>query len=236
MPKASNTWTVLPHQPMEKLASNLWRVTGKLANMPLERAMTIARMQDGRLFIHNAMALDPDAMKELEALGAPAFVVVPNGYHRLDCARFAHRYPDARIICPAGSREKIEQVVAVNATYDEIAGDDTVQIEYVDGVKEMEGVMRVRSDDGMTLVFNDLVFNVEHQSGFQGLVLRAMGSSGGPKVTRLARMFLIKDKAAVRADLVRLADTPDLVRIVPGHGDVITRDPAAILRRIAQGL
>jgi hypothetical protein len=45
--------------------------------------------------------------------------------------------------------------------------------------------------------------------------------------------MLVKDKGALRADLERLADTPDLQRIVPSHGDVVTSDPAGALRRVA---
>ena len=236
MPKSSTAWTVLPHQPIEKLASNLWRVTGALPKMPLERAMTAARARDGRLFIHNAMALEEDAMQELEAWGNPAFLVVPSGFHRMDCARFAQRYPGAKVVCPAGSRKRVEQAVAVDTTYGEVAGDDSVQIEHLDGVKQREGVMQVRSDDGITLVFNDLLFNVAHMAGVQGLILRVMGVSGGPRVDWLARLLLVADKAAVRAHLLRLADTPDLVRIVPGHGDVITGDAAAALRQVAARL
>jgi hypothetical protein len=62
-----------------------------------------------------------------------------------------------------------------------------------------------------------------------------MGSTGGPKVTRVGRFFLLKDRSAFRAHLERLA-TDDVVRLVPGHGDVVDQDAAAALRRIAASL
>lgn len=233
MPKAFSTWTVLPHGPIVPLASNLWQVTGSLPDMPIGRAMTIARMEDGRLLIHNAMALEDSAMKEIEAWGEPAYIVVPNGWHRLDSAVFRARYPGAKVVCPAGSRKKVEQVVAVDLDYDAMPGDGTVALAHVDGLKQAEGVVTVRSEDGVSLVFNDLVFNLAHGPGLFGLVFRLLGSTGGPRVTRLFRLTSVKDRKALRAHLERLAATPDLVRIVPGHGALIDRDAAAVLAGIA---
>jgi hypothetical protein len=236
MPKAFETWTVLGHEPIEELAENLWSVLGDLPSISLKRVMVVARMQDGRLLIHNAIALEEELMKTLEAWGAPAFIVVPNGWHRLDCAAYKERYPDARIVCPAGARKRVEQVVPVDLTYDEFQGDESVSLSHVPGMKDVEGVLTVRSAGGVTLVFNDLVFNVPHQSGVSGLIFRILGSTGGPKVTGLMRRFVIKDRKAVRERLADLAETPDLVRIIPGHGVRIEEDAAATLRRIAGAL
>src|SRR6266542_7018228 len=48
-----NGWTVLAHDPIEKLAENLWRVRGSLPRMTLKRVMTVARLDDGRLVVHS---------------------------------------------------------------------------------------------------------------------------------------------------------------------------------------
>ena len=42
-PKVHTQWTVLPHRSIERLSERLWRVEGALADMPLQRVMTIAR-------------------------------------------------------------------------------------------------------------------------------------------------------------------------------------------------
>lgn len=236
VPKANATWNVLPHDPIRPLASNLWQVSGTLPDMQLRRTMIVARMQDGRLLFHNPIALEEPLMQEIERWGRPAFLVVPNGWHRLDCVVFKERYPEARIVCPAGSRKKVEEVVPVELTYEAFPGDETVTLAHVTGLRDVEGVLSVRSDDGVTLVFNDLVFNVPHMPGLGGMVLRLLGSSGGPRVTRVMRVLAVKDRHAVREHLLALASTPGLVRVVPGHGDVITQDAAATLRAVADAL
>jgi len=44
-----------------------------------------------------------------------------------------------------------------------------------------------------------------------------MGSAPGPRISRLAKYSLVKDKAALRAELERLAALPDLVRMIVSH-------------------
>lgn len=235
MPAAHERWTVLPHGPIEKLEENLWRVTGALPNMALERVMTLARMADGRVVVHSAIALTDDEMREVEAWGEPAFLVVPNGWHRLDAPSFKNRYPSLRVVCPRGARKAVEKVLAVDLTYDEFPGDARVSLEHAPGTKEGEGVMRVRGD-GLTLVFNDLIFNLPHGRGLAGLIFRLMGSTGGPRVTRMGRLFVVRDRRAFRAYLENLATDPDLARVIVSHGAPIVKDMSAVLRGIASTL
>lgn len=227
-------WKTLPHGPLEQLAENLWRVEGALPRGPLKRVMTVARRDDGKLVVHSAIALEPAVQSQLEALGEPALLVVPNGFHRLDAPRYKARYPGMRVYCPRGSRSRVADVVPVDGAYEDYPQDTATQLAYVDGVSDAEGLLWVRSADGATLVLNDLVFDMPHEHGFQGFVLRhVMDSSGGPRLSRLCRLLLVKDKAKLRVALSALADTPALVRIVVSHHQVITARPAEVLRNLA---
>jgi hypothetical protein len=232
MAKAFETWTVLPHGDWNEHAENLRSVTGAIPGMPLERRMTVVKRGDGRLVVHNPVALDDAGMAALEAWGTPALLVVPNGYHRLDAANFRRRYPDARVVCPRGAKKKVEAVVPVDLDYAVVPADDAVSFEHLDGVGEAEGVLTVRSADGVTLIFNDVLFNVDKLPGFTGFVMGLMGSTGGPKVTLVGRLLVVKSKAALRAHLERLA-TPDLRRLIPGHGALIEAGAAEVLRGVA---
>jgi hypothetical protein len=226
-------WRALPHGKLERLAENLWRVQGSLGGIPMQRVMTIARTRDGRLVLHSPVALEREAMRELEALGDPAVILVPSRYHRIDAPLFARRYPAARVLAPHGSREAVEGVVRVDGTYEDFEADDSVRLEHLDGVADLEGVVRVRSAEGTTLVFNDVLFNMPHDS----MLLRLIGSSGGPRVTRIARTFLVKDGRALARRFIALANgTPDLARIVVSHHEVIARQPAEVLRAVAMTL
>lgn len=228
-----DAWSVLEHGPLLQLADNLWWVEGAVPRMALRRSCTVVRRDNGGLVVHSAICLDDDNQARLEALGPVEYIVVPGRLHRLDAPRYAARYPDARVVTPTGARDAVESVVRVDLTADAFPGGEDVAMVPIDGVGNGEVVLRVHSGDGVTLVFNDTVFNVSHTGGLGGLMLRLMGSSGGPRVTPLARRLLVKDGEAVRACLERLADTPDLVRVVPGHGAVIDQDAAEVLRAVA---
>ena len=84
----------------------------------------------------------------------------------------------------------------------------------------------------MTLVFNDVLFNIPSLPGFSGFVLKLMGSTGGPKVTRVGQFLVVKDKPALRAHLERLA-VPEVRRLVPGHGDLVQEGAPEVLREVA---
>jgi hypothetical protein len=236
MVAASTGWKVLPHGPLERVADNLWRVQGELPRLPVGRVMTLARRADGRVVVHNAIAVEEPLMGEIEALGRPAFLVVPNRWHRMDAPVFARRYPSAAVLCPAAARTMVAKVVRVDGDYRDFPLDPDVILTHLDGTGEREGILQVRSQSGVTLVFNDAIFNLPHLPGRHGRVLRWIGSTGGPRVTRLARLFLVRDRRGLRAELERLAALPDLCRIIVSHGAMVADAPAETLRRIAADL
>ena len=222
-------WRVLhSHGPIEKLAENLWRVEGALPNMSLRRVMTVVRMHDGALVIHSAIALEERAMQELEAFGTPTFLIIPNRGHRLDAAAYKARYPALRVYTPKGGRDKVEQVVRVDGGYEDFPQAEDVRLEMLHGVGDGEGAMVVQSRDGVTVVLNDAVMNMDTKRDVLGyLFTTLMGSAPGPRVSRLARLLFIKDKAALRQDLQRYARTPKLVRLIVAHEKVASGPAAA---------
>lgn len=231
---ANTEWTVLRHDAPEALASGVWRVEGVLPRIGMHRCMVVVRLQSGDLLLHNAIALDEAGMAWLEGLGRPAWMVVPNRLHRMDAARYKARYADLRVVGPAGAHSRIAQVVAVDHNFDDAAPGPPVAFEHLEGTRRGEGVMRIAGEDGTTLVLNDALFNLPHGRGlFWFIYGRLLGSTGGPKITALARLLLVKDKRAFAAHLLRLADTPDLRRIVVAHGAVIDDRPADVLRNVA---
>jgi hypothetical protein len=211
----------------------LWRLEGDLPGANGTRVMTLARLADGGLVIHNGIALEDELMREIEAFGKPSLLVVPNGFHRLDAKVYKQRYPSLRVVCPAGARSRVEQVVKVDASYADAVGDDSVRFHHCAGTKDREGVVEVRSDGKTTLVFNDAINNLPKMSGLFGFLL---APTGIPSVPRLARWLTIKDKAAFRAHLEQLSATPNLSRIIVSHGAVMTTQPADVLRSVASQL
>lgn len=239
---AKTDWEVLPHGELEPLAENLWRVEGELPGMKLRRCMVVGRAPDGRLVLHSAIAMDEAHMAQLEGLGRPTWLVVPNGWHRLDAARYKARYPDLKVICPAQVRKAVEQKVAVDGNYDDFAQLDeagTLRLEHFDAERHVEGALVVESQDGQTLVFADSLFNLPHQPGLYWFVYgRLLGATGGPRVTLIGRVMMVlsRSKRAYRTFLQNYAQGGRVVRLVPGHGAVVDQDAQAVLEQLVASL
>src|SRR5690606_37430310 len=123
-------------------------VEGAVPRMAMKRRMVVARRIDGSLVLHNGVALAEPAMAELDALGPVSTLIVPNGFHRLDAARFRARYPQARVLCPRGARARVSKTVAVDGDYQDFEADGAVALEPLGGVGDAEGVMRVTGSGG----------------------------------------------------------------------------------------
>jgi hypothetical protein len=236
MAKLHDDWELLPHGPLQEVAPGLLTVVGQIP-MPLgnfPRRMTVIALDKGRTAIFSPFPLREDAMKRIEALGAPAFLIVPNGGHRLDLRPFHARYPKASIVTAAGAKAKVEEAAKPVSTSASLGR--AAKLVTLAGCDEGELAMLVGSGDDVSLITNDVIGNVAHPKGPGAWIMsRLMGFGPRPRITRAATRFFIKDKAALAAQLREWADIPGLKRIIPSHGDIIDR-PAATLRRIADSL
>lgn len=226
------TWTVLPHDPIETLAPNLWRVEGVL-NALNRRVMMLARLADGRIVLHNAIALDEASMARIDAWGEVAAILVPNGIHRQDAFIMQARYPRAKVYAPTGAVAAASKATPCAGTYADVPTDASMSLRDLDGIGLREGVMRVRSDDGVSAVFCDTLLNLPKLSGLLGMILHPNGMLAVPRPTT---WWFAKDRGALRADLLRIAAEEGLVRVIPGHGNVVAEDAAARLVEAAERL
>ena len=76
------------------------------------------------------------------------------------------------------------------------------------------------------------LLNMTPRGGPVGLLLHPTGTLSVP---RFSRWFFVKEAAALRRDLLSIADDR-LVRVIPGHGAVVAADAAARLREAAARL
>ena len=232
MPKCFTEWTVLRHDPIQKHADNLWSVSGYMPRGN-QRRMTIARRADGGLLIHNAIALGDDEMRQVEAFGKPAYLVVPNSFHRMDAIIYKQRYPGLNVLCPQAARKKVAKVVDVAGHLDEMPKDEQVALFHLRGMKQREGAVVVSSGRSSGVVFNDTVLNIPKRGGPIGWLEAPNGTVGVP---RFARWLLMKNGAELKQHLEELASTPGLAHLVPGHGDVVQATAARALSEAAARL
>lgn len=239
MSKLNRDWVVQPHGPVEMLDEGLASVAGEIA-MPLgrfPRRMTVVSLAGGGTVVWSAIALNEPAMREIEALGAPRFLVVPGVAHRLDAAAWKARYPALKVVCPPGAYDAVQEAVPIDFTSDPFAEPD-LAFEVPPGVENLESALTIKRNGATTVVLNDLLANVRHPRGIGAKITARLFGFGvhRPQTPRIVRRSLVKDAAALAGAFRRWAQLPGLKRIVVSHGDVITEKPREALARAAQEL
>ena len=238
MPKFHTRWKVYPHGPVELIDRGIVSVQGEI-QMPLgrfPRRMTVVTLSGGRTVVFSPVALHEAAMRDVEKLGTPAFTIVPNGFHRLDSRIWKERYPETKVVCPPGAKSRVEQAVAVDAPTD-VLGDTGVHFNIVPGMAEAESALIVRRHGRTTLILNDIISNVRHPKGLGANIMARLFGFGvhGARMAREVKWLFVKDKKELAAQMREWAAIPDLVRIIPSHGEIIDQ-PAAALNRVAESL
>jgi hypothetical protein len=239
MAKPHSEWTVLPHGKLKRLEHNLLSVTGMM-NMPpmgeVSRRMTIVRLSDGRLIIYSAISLDEVEMNALESYGTPAFLIVPGDIHRMDAKPWKDRYPALKVIAPAGAREKISEILPVDATAVDF-GDPAVHFMTMPGTGDKEAVLVIETPSGTTIILNDLIFDLANRPGLSGWLFKTIGLTGSePHIPLPIKLKAVQNKQAVSDQLERWARMPNLQRVIISHGEIIADSPSSVLTRISAEL
>ncbi|MES2445419.1 MAG: hypothetical protein V4574_21545 [Pseudomonadota bacterium] len=238
MPAILEKWEVQPHEALVEVDDGILTAAGEI-RMPIgnfPRRMTVVRLSGHRTAIYSAIALDEPEMARIEALGKPAFLIVPGDHHRLDARIWKQRYSGIEVIAPPGAKPVVEEAVPVDATHD-VLGDPDVRLVIVPGTGGHEAALEIRRDGALTLVLNDVLANVAHPHGLGAHIMARLFGFGvsHPQVPRPVQRGMA-DKPALAAQFDAWAAEPDLRRIIVSHGDLIEDNPAQVLRTLADAL
>lgn len=227
---------VCPHGELLQLDARLWQVTGTLPRGPLPRNMVVYRLDDGGLLIHSGIALAENSMRQLEGLGTPRMLIVPNGLHRLDALRYKQRYPQIQVVCPRAAHDKVAQVIQPDAIAEDVLPRLGIACHAIPGFKSNELAYELRLGVGRALVVCDVLFNLERLPGFAGWTVNVIGSTGYFGVTKIGQWFFTSDKSALRDWLGRMAALPDLRVVCVAHGAAVTSQCGERLQQAAARL
>lgn len=212
---------------------------------PPTRNMVIYKVPDGsnRLVIYNGIAVNDETIAQIEKLGTPCVLVVPNYYHRCCAAVWKKRYPEIMVVCPEAARENAEKVVEVDDTTDTWAEmpdwKDWIHAKTIDGWGPFETVLEVelekKKGGKKAVLVCDLLFTVPYDENADwtdrfavwlfdsSIELPPEGELVIPKVARISRVFAIEDWSKAEQwyrDYAR-EHGKSVARIAVGHGVVV---------------
>lgn len=229
---------IYPYTPPEALMDGVWLVRGNLS-YPLHRNMVILRLATGELVLHSVVAMEDSGLRALEALGAPAYSIVPSLLHVMDAPFYKERYPAMKQLAPSASMAEIGRTVALDGSVEDVLPSLGFSLHQAPGTKMVEFVYEFPlPGGGRALVAND-VFGGAHAADDGRLLGRLVVSHiavPGHRlgIPRIYRWRFITDVAQVRDFAGRLATIPDLRLITVSHGDPVTNAPADALRSVAE--
>jgi hypothetical protein len=157
----------------------------------------------------------------------------------MDAPFYKARYPQIRILAPAGARAKVEEVIKVDATSEEALPGLGVRVHPVPAFKNCELAYELDlQGGGKALIMSDAVANRDYAKGFGGWFFANVtgGMKGRLGVARIMRMMMMTDRAEARAGLEKLADLPGITLLSVAHGRPVTERVGEALREAAAGL
>jgi hypothetical protein len=79
----------------------------RYAGIDLFGRMTIIKLDDGDLIIHDPCKIDDRVKNQIDGLGEVKYIVAPGSYHHLFVTDFQQRYPNAEtFLCPGLERKR----------------------------------------------------------------------------------------------------------------------------------
>ncbi len=79
----------------------------RYAGINLFGRMTVVRLENGELLVHDPCDINDEVKQEIDALGKVQYIVAPGSYHHLFVTDFQQKYPHAEtFLCPGLERKR----------------------------------------------------------------------------------------------------------------------------------
>lgn len=209
-----------PYGDLMKIGNGLWCREGEWRKTPTKRRMTVMKLSDGSLAIHNAFQLKDEDYKKIEELGVVSSIIVPNVFHNSEAFVFKNRFPNAKVYAPKDMLEKVEGCVGVLPIELFASQNPEVACIAIQGLRLLKEIVFVHKPS-QTLVLTDLAFNL--QKPLTGITkaffkLNDAYQKFGP--SRVFRYLFLKDKKAFKVSVQDIR-AQKFDNIIVNHGDVI---------------
>jgi hypothetical protein len=227
------------------MAPDVWIVDGPLMRtgprgiIGIPVRMTIARLPDGKLWLHSPVQFDTALAAAVQALGEVGHLIAPNLMHNSFIADWQRAFPDAVLYAAEGVAEHAAKqqrplrVDAILGAAPDPRWGGAFEIVLARGSYMTEAVFFHKAS--RTLILTDLIENFEpskvHSTAVR-LILRVTGRLGphGSAPLELRLTFLGERRKRLR-EAVRLMVSWNPERTIFAHGCCFESDATAKLRR-----
>lgn len=207
----------------EEITTGLWHTTHDLAagGVQFRTRSTLARLEDGSLWMHSPVPLDDALADQVSALGEVQHIVAPNGWHDRYASEAKQRYPNATLwASPALRRAKEVPPVDAWLGEDEPPWSRELRPHAIAGVPKAEEFVFLHAASS-TLIVTDLLFQIRYPvNALTKMVLWMAGTNGGKLAQSRLWRSVTKDRAAAGRSVAEMLEW-DFERVVLAHGDFV---------------
>lgn len=232
--KMKNNQVLFNYSPPHQLAANLWEIRGEWKNK-LGRRMTVIKLADDSIFIHNAIRLNAAELDWLKNLGSVQYVVAPNTFHCSDAGWMLDHFQNAQLFVPLKKISDFEKQgfkpKNINGEFPKNISSELSCFSMVGSKMEEAAFIHHPSK---TLIFCDLAFNMADVfTGFEKIImnLNKVGIRFGP--SRITKLLFTKNTGELIQSYKNIL-TQDFDRVIVNHGDVLPSNGKNLLRKSVQ--
>jgi len=168
-----------------------------------------------------------EAFADVARFGEVRALVASNAFHHLGLREWKARFPSAEIFAPAQSLARVAKQSKLSgirplAEAAAIAGPDLVLTD-MPHYKTGEVLVRIRSGRGLVWYVTDVIMNlpVLPPNRLVKTMFRLSRSGPGLRFNNIAPLFMVRDKAALRAWLAQEFAKDRPAWLIAAHGDVV---------------
>jgi hypothetical protein len=194
--------------------------------------MAVIRLSNGELFIWSPVELSTSIKRDVDALGSVGYLISPNRLHHIYLREWRSIYPSARLYASPGLRAKRKDLDFDGDLKDAPEYEWAADIDQISFHGSFLTEVVFFHQMSKTVIFADLLQNFPPDwfKGWRGILARCDGicapNPGAPREWRAT--FL--GRRAARASLHAILSWP-IERVLMAHGDLISADGAAVVRR-----
>lgn len=208
----------------QEITDGLWHDTHEHSmpgGLQFRTRATLARLEDGGLWMHSPIPIDDAVAEQIDALGELRHIVAPNGWHDSYAGTAKERYPEATLWGSPALRQS-KSPPPVDAWLGDAeppwAGELCPML--IEGAPKVDEFVFLHARTG-TLVVTDLLFQIRYPvNTLTKMVLWMSGTSGGKLAQSRMWRSSTKDRAAAGRSIQTMLDW-SFERVVLAHGDFV---------------
>lgn len=188
------------------------------------------RLDDGSFLVVSPATRAPEAaLDALGKLGPVSALLAPNAYHHMGQAQWRKHFPQAKSYAADDAIARVQKQSGLD--YQPLSAlqaklGSHVQVVAPNGLKKSDLLVHASLPDGGYWFGGDMFTNQAPGEG--NVIFRTlnalMGGGPGYRLSPIAQMLYVKDKAAWKADVRERMANERLMAVVPAHGHVATGD------------